>query len=293
MVTGNVCCACNPETGDIPAADGFPLAATIYGQMQPRSQKVAIMMPAMGVRRERYAEFARFLANRSWTVVTFDYRGIGGSQRQSLKQSAARLFDWGEKDLAGVIDWVFCECSPRRCVAVGHSVGGQILGLAPNCSKLSAVLMIACQKGYTEHWDGVWKYVVRSFWWSVPPLTRIFGCLPMGLAGCENLPPYVAADWRRWAMHPDFVDECWRSSNERFRNYRSSILSISFDDDRLFAPARAVRALLELYPCARSEHWHIDPMDLGVRHVGHSGFFDAGLCPGLWETTAQWLEEAL
>lgn len=292
MAARNVACNTNTATRDIPASDGFPLAATIYGPMTLRSLKVAIITPAMGVRRERYAAFARFLANRGWSVVTFDYRGIGGSRRQSLKESAARLFDWGEKDLAGVIDWVFREGNPQRCVAVGHSVGGQILGLAPNILKLSAVLMIACQKGYTEYWDGVWKYVVRSFWWSVPLLTRIFGCLPMGIANCQDLPSCVALDWQRWAMHPDFVDERWQSLNAYFRSYQSSILSISFADDPIFAPTRAVRALLDLYPCARSEHWHFNPKDLGVRRVGHSGFFDAGVCPGLWESTVQWLEEA-
>jgi predicted alpha/beta hydrolase len=93
-------------------------------------------------------------------------------------------------------------------------------------------------------------------------------------------------------MHPDFVDERWGSLNERFRSYQSSILAISFADDPLYAPPRAVRALLDLYPCARSTHWHFDPMDLGVRQVGHSGFFHPGVCPGLWKTTAQWLEEA-
>ena len=285
--------ACYAAIHEIPATDEFPLAATIYGWTNAPSPKVAIVMPAMGVRRERYAAFARFLANRSWAVVTFDYRGMGGSRREPLKQSAARLLDWGQKDLAGVIDWVFGHCAPRRCVAVGHSVGGQILGLAPNSLKLSAVLMIGCQKGYTEYWDGVWKFIVRGFWWSVPLLTRLFGRLPMRAADCEDLPPRVALDWQRWALHPDFVDERWHSLNESFRNFRSSILSISFADDPLFAPPRAVRALLELYPCARSEHRHLDPKALGVKRVGHSGFFDAGVCPELWEATAQWLEEAL
>ncbi len=277
---------------DIPATDGYPLAATIYDGATGQAPRVAIMNGAMGVRHERYDGFARYLSAKGWIVVTYDYRGIGGSRHGSLKGSPARLMEWGEKDLAGVIDFVYREFAPERCVAIGHSIGGQILALAPNHEKLDAALLIASQKGYTKYWDGIWRSMVTALWYALPVLVKLFGRLPMGMGGCEDLPPRVALDWQRWAMVPDFVDENWESLDGKFRGFTSPMLSISFSDDQMYAPFRAVEALLDLYPSAPSQHWHFRPNDVGAKSVGHSGFFNAGTCPELWESTNQWLQTA-
>jgi len=278
------------QTDSIPATDGYALAATIYQGTTGSRPAVAILNAAMGVRRERYEAFARYLAGQGWIVVTYDYRGIGGSRHGSLPESGARLQDWGAKDLSGVIEWIYQRWRPRRCVAIGHSIGGQILGLAPNRDRLHAALLIASQKGYTRYWDGIWKWIVRAFWHAVPLLVKWFGRLPMAVAGCEDLPPQVALDWQRWALHPDFVDEQGQSLQASFARFTAPILSISFSDDPLYAPVRAVQALLRLYPNAPSQHLYVDPRDEGVKQIGHSGFFDRGICPKLWETARHWLE---
>jgi len=244
----------------------------------------------MGVKRGRYRELSLHMAGQGWTVVTFDYRGIGGSRRGRAKACDVRLADWGEKDLAGAIEWSQRELRPRRFVVVGHSMGGQIIGLAPNHDKLHAVLMIGAQKGYWKYWDGHWRYVVSGFWRVLPVLVKVFGYLPMWPAGCEDLPPRVALDWQRWAMYSDFLDEHQRSLGDRFQKFRSPILAISFMDDPLYAPPRAVRALLDIYVNAPSQHRRYVPRELGVSQIGHSGFFVAGVCPKLWESTLEWLE---
>jgi predicted alpha/beta hydrolase len=274
----------------IPAVDGYPLAATLYRCPERQESKVAIVTAAMGVRRGRYQELSLHMARQGWTVLTFDYRGIGGSRGRGAVACDARLADWGAKDLAGAIDWTQRELGPRRFVVVGHSVGGQIIGLAPNHDKLDAVLMIGAQKGYWKYWDRHWKYIVGGFWLALPVLVRVFGYLPMWPAGCDGLPPQVALDWQRWAMYPDFLDECRRSLGDQFRQFRSPILAISFTDDPLYAPPRAVRALLDIYANAPSQHRLYGPGELGVSRIGHSGFFVPGVCPKLWESTLEWLE---
>ena len=273
----------------IPASDGYPLAATVYRWMEPGKSKVAIVTAAMGVTRARYHEFSLYMAGLGWTVVTFDYRGIGGSRRGRLDECDARLADWGNKDLAGAIDWVRQEFAPWRLVAVGHSIGGQIIGLAPNNRYLNAILMVGAQKGYWRYWDVPWRYIVSAFWRVLPVLVEIFGYLPMWPAGCDDLPPWVALDWQRWAMHPDFLDEGWRSLGGRFREVQSPILALSFTDDALYAPPKAVMALLEIYANAPSQHRRYAPGQLGARRIGHSGYFVPGVCPQLWESALEWL----
>jgi predicted alpha/beta hydrolase len=292
MYRGRVCTSPVTSTCEIPASDGYPLAATVFSSEVNEDARVAIVTCAMGVRRGRYSNFAEYLQRRGWTAILFDYRGIGGSRHHPVRNSGIRLLDWGEKDLTGVVDWAHHTFRPERCVVIGHSVGGQILGLARNHSKLSCAMLIGAQKGYTPYWDGGWRLLVTAFWQIVPLVTAIYGRLPMRIAGCDDLPPQVALDWQRWAKHPEFVDERWQSLGERYRRFTAALLAISFEDDLLYAPPRAARALLRLYPNARSEHWQVRPSDLGVARLGHSGFFDEGVCPSLRERAAKWLETA-
>src|SRR5579883_2471388 len=66
---------------EIRATDGQRLAASVFQPTRPRAGAPAVVVnSATGVRRDYYAPFARFLAERGYTVVTYDYRGIGGSR---------------------------------------------------------------------------------------------------------------------------------------------------------------------------------------------------------------------
>lgn len=277
----------------IAACDGYPLAATLYEPARTKHGVVVIMASSMGHRREHYAEWARFLARRGTTVVTFDYRGVGGSRGRGAPALDCGLREWGALDLAGVIAWATRERAPRRLVAVTHSIGGQILGFAPNHGQFEAVLAVGSQKGYWRHWQDSCRHVVRLLACAVPPLMRALGYLPGRLFGCDDLGAKMMHEWARWALHPDFVDAQGRSLNSRLRRLRAPILALSFEDDRVWAPRRAVDALLALYRRAPSRHLRLDPARFGRAGIGHSGFFETGVCPRLlWDTAAHWLEHA-
>ena len=83
----------------IPATDGFPLSATIF---QGPNRHWTVINSATGVKRAYYHKFAAFLAGKGWSVVIYDYRGIGGSRPKSLRGFEARMRDWGQKDFNGV-----------------------------------------------------------------------------------------------------------------------------------------------------------------------------------------------
>ena len=38
-----------------------------------------------------------------------------------------------------------------RTFIISHSAGGQLIGLAPNCDRVDAVVMVATQSGYWKH----------------------------------------------------------------------------------------------------------------------------------------------
>jgi predicted alpha/beta hydrolase len=276
----------------IPAADGVPLAATLYQPAGGRSRMAAIIACAMGAPRDNYRHYAAYLASEGWSVVTFDYRGIAGSKHGSLRRCPATIRDWAEQDITGVISWIDGTLHPLRLVAIGHSIGGQIMALARNHQRLDALLTVSAQKGYWKYWDGFPRLALWVFWYSLPLVVALYGYLPFWLAGLKALPRGVALEWQRWGVHPDYLDEHGASLHHRWETFEAPILALSFADDIYFAPWRAVEALLRIYAKAPGTHRPIDPAEFGIRAIGHSGFFHNVGCIPLWKETAEWLRKA-
>jgi predicted alpha/beta hydrolase len=281
------------EDLSIAAADGFALSARLFAH-EGDARGSVLMNPATGVRKEYYQPFAEFLAARGWRVVTFDNRGVGNSRPASLRGFAARMQDWAELDAEGALRWMIDDAagSDTPLCLVGHSFGGQALGLVPTARRLDAALLVATQSGYWGHWPWWQRPRVMALWFFVIPLvTAALGYFPARRFGLgEDLPAGVARQWARWGRHPEYLmrdgSPSWR------RGYESLALpirGIGFADDT-YAPQPSMAAILALYANARVEHRHLAPRDLGVERVGHFGFFRERHREILWEPAAAWLE---
>jgi lysophospholipase len=77
---------------------------------------------------EKYFETVANLAALGFHVVTFDWRGQGGSQRllKNPRKGHVKRFLHYERDLEAVIAWTRAECPPPY-FGFGHSTGGLIL----------------------------------------------------------------------------------------------------------------------------------------------------------------------
>lgn len=276
----------------IPALDGFELAATLYEPLsnEPSEDSPLVLInSATAVRRGYYDAYARFLTAEGFRVLTYDYRGIGGSRPQRLARFQAQMRQWGEQDMAGVVEWISLHLRPRRLLAVGHSVGGQIVGLAGNNDRLHGVLMVASQSGWWGHWPLPSRYRIGLTWMAIPVVTRVFGYLPGAFGTKEDLPGGVAREWARWGRRRTYLME----SEERragFQRVRTPLLAYSFSDDD-YAPRPAVEGLLDFYSEADIFHRHIRPRDVGVDAIGHFGFFRDKFRDPLWRDTAAWLKK--
>jgi predicted alpha/beta hydrolase len=281
-----------PNDLTIRASDGFALAASLFGGRRQKLPGALIIAGAVGNRRQNYAQYAGYMAEQGWDVVTFDYRGIGGSKGPRDQMASLRMFDWGAKDLAAIIDWARGRLQPRRLVLVGHSIGGQVAAFAPNHHALGGMVAIAAQRGYWPYWDGWRKYGVYLFWRLGVPLSLwARGCLALKAVGLEDLPRRVARDWARWGLARDYHDEDGTSLEPHFARFTAPILALGFSDDCSLAPPRAVDALFRgHYVHAPVTRWHIQPEDYRVRELGHSGFFNREVCPrSLWQVTSAWI----
>lgn len=273
----------------ISAADGYALGATIFGASH-RHGPVVIISAATGVRQRYYARFAGWLAARGATVVTFDYRGIGDSRPHRLRGFHARMRDWGELDLDGVLSFAHREWRGRELVSLGHSVGGQLLGLPRSNVVLSRALTIGAQSGFWGHWPGVSKLAMAGLWFGLMPVaTSAVGYFPGRLGVGEDLPAGVAHEWARWCRQPGFFTDDGVST-DGFERLAIPIQAWSFADDA-FAPRRAVDWLHRLFTRAAVERVHVSPVDAGVEHIGHFGFFRTGVERSLWPRAAAFLEQ--
>jgi predicted alpha/beta hydrolase len=275
----------------IPALDGFPLAADVFAGAPAERPVTVIVNSAMGVPRRYYAPFARHLAAAGMRVVTYDYRGIGGSAPRRLRGFAARARDWGQLDFAGVLAWVRGTQPASETVVVGHSIGGQLLGLAPGAEQIRRAVLVAAQAGTWHHWPGPSRLGVAALWFAgIPLLTSLTGQLPMGWFGLgQNVPAGVAREWAAWGRSPEYLfDPRHGLDISGYQRLAIPLRVYTFADDG-YAPPRAVAALLRHYSTARIDHRHRDRVQVAARPVGHFGFFRSGVVPELWRETVDWL----
>jgi predicted alpha/beta hydrolase len=284
-----------PTRLHIPATDGFALAATLFRSARPAPRGTLIFAGGLGNPRYNYAAYAGYMAGQGWDVLTFDYRGIGDSAAPGETAAAFSLVDWGEKDLTGVIDWARQRLASERVALLCHSIGGQVAGLALNNDRLSALVAVATPRSNWGHWTG-WRKLGAYLYFRcyVPLCVKVRGRLVTGRPGLDPLPRGVARDLVGLGVNRHHRDAAGADLRHRFANVSAPALAISFSDDRLLAPERTVDVLYnEYFTRAPLTRWHFRPEDVGVRALGHSGYFDPGVCPeGLWQATSRWLADA-
>ena len=91
------------------AADGYSLAATLRRPAAGQEKGFVLVASATAVPRQYYARFAGHLAARGFGVMTFDYRGVGGSRPSSLRGFACRMRDWAALDIPAAVDFAARE----------------------------------------------------------------------------------------------------------------------------------------------------------------------------------------
>lgn len=272
-----------------PARDGYTLAATVFTPAEaPRG--AVLINSATAVPRKIYRGFAAYLAEQGHTVLTYDYRGIGGSRPPSLRGFAVRMRDWATLDVAAAIDHMRNVWPKLPLTVVGHSFGGQALGLAPNNTDVSRALFVAAQAGYWRLFHSPEKYRVYAMLRLIgAPIARVLGYVPGRLGIGEDLPRDVFLEWTGWVMRPRyFFDDATLDALANFPRYRGALRAICLTDDPWATPP-AVDLLCSGFTGTEVERIDIRPADVGAAKIGHFGFFRPEHRDTLWRDAAAWL----
>jgi predicted alpha/beta hydrolase len=279
------------ETFELVADDEQRLGATLFHPRE-NARGTLIIHAATAAPQSYYRRFAWFAASRGLRVLTYDYRGIGRSRPRSLRGFAARMSDWAELDAAAAHRFVRARFG-GSIVTLGHSFGGQLIGLLDAAHEVEATVLVGAQFGYVGHWPLLQRPRLYAIWRGlVPLLNAVFGYVP-GRAGLQqDLPAGVAAQWARWCTHRDYLASEHLDAPARFERFDRPMLVYSFTDDAI-APAGAVQALLAALPSARIHHERIDPVAHGGDPIGHFGFFRGRFAATLWPQAVDFLLDAL
>ncbi|HEX5661646.1 MAG TPA: alpha/beta fold hydrolase [Polyangiales bacterium] len=274
-----------PRHVQLRARDGFTLHADLYEPTAPRW--AVVIAPAMAVHRSYYAAFASYLAEHGAVALVPDYRGVGDSRPPSLRGMHARLRDWAELDLEGALDYLAERHPglPLRCL--GHSIGGQLIGLL-DAGRLDRAVLVASQSGYHGHWPWPQRARMLALWYVVVPgLSHALGYLPIGrITGSgEDVPKGVGLDWTRWGRSERYLfSEADLPANNSYAHFTGKLRSYAILDDEL-APPASVAWLCDRFTHAQRELRRVSPADLGVSKIGHFAPFRPKFQATLWE---QW-----
>lgn len=262
-----------PTTLVLAAADGQPLIADLYPPAGA-VRATAVIAPAMAVPRRLYRGFATYLATRGVAVLVPDYRGIGDSRVERGRE--VRVDHWADLDVPAALAELHRRWPDAPRVWIGHSVGGQLLGLTRE-PPVDRALLLASQSGHWRLWRGPARLGMAAFGWVlVPGLVALTGRLPMRLVGGLDVPAGAARQWAAWIRDRRYLAGFARArADSGFARFAGPLRAYAITDDG-YAPRAGVDALVAEFDRTTPEVVEVSPMSLGLERLGHFGVVRSG-----------------
>ena len=90
-----------------------------------------------------------------------------------MKNSKASIIQWGQLDIPAAIDALLGRTHAEKVTLLGHSAGGQLLGIVPNYSKVAKVVAVSGSTGHVKGLKGKTKLLAPVMFNLIFPLARI------------------------------------------------------------------------------------------------------------------------
>jgi predicted alpha/beta hydrolase len=192
------------------------------------------------------------------------------------KDSNASINDWGLLDIPAAIETLLNRTQAEKIIILGHSAGGQLLGINPHYNKVAKVVAIAGSTGHVKGLKGKTKLLAPLMFNVIFPVSSLFkGYGATQFIGMgENLPKNVAKQWAEFCSKPGYVMNAIGKSiyNDYHQEINCPITSIWASDDEIATRAN-VKDLLRLYPNATTHLIELNPKQYGYKQIGHMSMF--------------------
>lgn len=275
----------------IKCKDGFDLAGTLY---TPKTIKGAVMIaPATGIKRRFYNSFSTHLALNGYGVICFDNRGIGDSIKGNINQVDASLINWGRLDMSAVFNELKRSFPQQSYHLIGHSAGGQLVGLMDKPNEIKSMFNFASSSGSLRYMSYPFKLSALFFLNVFIPLNNLLfkkthsDWVGMG----APLPKLVAQQWSRWCNGKGYVESDFGKAIKQHNYYLLDFPSkwLYAEDDGI-ANYKNVEDMARVYRQSKIEIVLIDFKKMGLNQLGHMGFFRSKN-KILWKYALDWLEQ--
>lgn len=270
------------------ARDGYPLAATLY-ENRVAPGPLLLVSSATAVSRRFYDRFARTACLWGFrAVMTYDYRGIAGSNRPAGWPTRLNMKDWAIQDFAAATRALRAIDPVRPMTAIGQSIGGIALSLSGLHPLFARQVLVASGHGWRGHTDERWKLTA---WMDLAarPLSALLGHAPGWLGLGQQVPASILADWARFTRQRDYLfSDPAVPEARRMDLVDTPTLALGFTDDP-WTTERALDALLAKFTRAPIARHVIRPADVEIGRIGHMGFFREEARTSLWPPVLAWL----
>ena len=256
-------------------SDQVQISLKIF-EPQSSTGKLLLINSATGVRQQIYFAFALFLTKQGFTVITYDYRGIGESKPQNRKGFKASMRTWGTEDFKTVTEFITRNYPEHQKFCLGHSVGALIIGMNSNSSIFQKFIFVATQDAYLGHLK--WNVALAGllgFGLAVPFLTRIFGYFPAHRFGLgESLPKEVAYDWRTLILNKKSTSRLYEKIETDYSKQLFQKTIVLHAEDDHWITRKGMESLLQkVYPNLAKTYREITVADSPKKEIGHVNFF--------------------
>jgi predicted alpha/beta hydrolase len=276
---------------EILTQDDIYLPALIF-HAHRESRGVILLCPGLGIPKEFYVSYCKYLQEQNYDVLIFDYRGLGEAH---LKDQTGRinLIEWAIQDIPACINYLRERHPDKKLFFFGHSIGGQIAGLVPNFHLVDKAVFFCSTGGHSASFDfpvNVFSFIM--FYIQIPLVTKFFGYLPKGMTyRGVAIAKGVAQQWAKISRHPKyflgFIGNLIPKAY--YDQVNQPILWLSFTDDKI-GTTRALRFMMDHYTNAEISKERIDPQKEGLPRIGHSGFFNSSKGKQLWHLPLEFIK---
>ena len=273
-------------------ASNETLFATIFHPEIPNF-KLILINSATGVKQQVNFKLAQYLSNKGFTVITYDYIGIGLSKPNDLKNCKSSMRTWGQEDYKCITSYLKLNFENFEKYLIGHSVGALIVGMNEDSIIFKKIIFIATQKAFVGHLNFKIKiFAYLGFGILQPFTTKIFGYFPAHQFGLgESVPAKVAKDWRILILNRNSTNAVLEKCKINISNkLTQKVLVLRAEDDNWLTNIGVENLLKETFPKLKPEYQTLKISESPKKEIGHINFF-RHYNESLWQKITEYINE--
>lgn len=243
------------------------------------AKAVVLINPGTATKTSFYVPFSEFLVSHGYHVVLWNYRGFCDSKTTELKLCSYQYSDIGRYDIPAVIEHVKSYFPHLPLYCVGHSAGGQQLGIAKNCNQIDAFFAIAVSAGYFPAMPLSYRVKANFFFRIFAPFTgAIFNFIPAKkFRMMEDLPVEFTREWSSWCKERNlFFSEKFYGKSvpiSTFQDFNIPIFVFTADDDEICTEQNLTNFWSHVSSDKVITFRRYKVSELPSKSIGHFGYF--------------------